>query len=651
MSPHRPHGFSCRGCGNSRSSWVLITEAWYYTLRKREDIDKDLGGNPPSIVTDDDYKRLQDVENILNGKMPKKDTDKYAKDEEYRKWYDDRKKKVETDRKERPGVAQELIPPYEAGENSKERNVFSFYLDKDKDKDKERIQAMSDKDWQTARDRVWTLVEAEAKRRGWSDAKIAHYQEQFQGSWEEMMLTSLRFNNVRSPEAIKALLDGDRAKFRAEIEFRSNLKISTNEDVRRGLAKRRRDEAEKAAPLKSLGEAEQKLWAALVAEYWAYRKEFADLYGLGVPHVVQKGETLDSIAKKHGCTVDELKDLNGIDDLTKKVGKTIFIPTDAYRTEKAARQETAAGPSPEAEKLLALMGAPLAEPAQEILLKDPALWTENEVRAVMEGEDYQGTNGAAERQEVFNRVAEWFRLTYGDGRARLDVTGRPLPSIPVRQVPREATPARTPQGENVGDAARSVALRVARAASGDGLEGAVRTLQGGLNRFVPRQRGTPDLLEDGDYGPKTHATLTRTVAKEGAEATKNAFDLQRMLGGLRKSGENGLSDGTGERLRGILGDAFGGRDDEGVEGTAMQTLLNNLNTGGYPPVDVDNDIGPETATAFAQALRENDPEDFVRRFDATRADAVQVRAYTQNRGGQAVAVAAHQRSTPGRGLA
>jgi hypothetical protein len=83
----------------------------------------------------------------------------------------------------------------------------------------------------------------------------------------------------------------------------------------------------------------------------------------------------------------------------------------------------------------------------------------------------------------------------------------------------------------------------------------------------------------------------------------------------------------------------------------MQTLLNNLNTGGYPPVDVDNAIGPETTVALTQALRENDPEDFVRRFDATRADAVQVRAYTQNRGGQAVAVAAHQRSTPGRGLA
>jgi hypothetical protein len=55
--------------------------------------------------------------------------------------------------------------------NSKERNVFSFYLDKNKDKDKERIQAMSDKDWQTARDRVWTLVEAEAKERGWSARK------------------------------------------------------------------------------------------------------------------------------------------------------------------------------------------------------------------------------------------------------------------------------------------------------------------------------------------------------------------------------------------------------------------------------------------------------------------------------------------------
>jgi DNA-binding MarR family transcriptional regulator len=323
---------------------ALITkdENGHYTLRKREDIDRDLGGNPPSIVTDDDYKRLQDVVALLNGEAPKPDPKRYGTDEAYTKEYNKKKADLESSAASRQNEIERLIPPYEAGENSKERTVFSFYLDKD-----EPIQAMSDKDWQTARDRVWTLVEAEAKERGWSAEKIAHYQEQFQGSWEEMMLTSLRFNNVRSPEAIKALLDGDRAKFRAEIEFRSNLKTSTNEDVRRGLARRRRDEADKAAPRASFTEAERKHWAALEAEHWAYRREFADLYGLGTPHRVQPGEALDSIAKRHGCTVDELKDLNGLNDLTEKVGKPIFIPTDAYRKEKAARKETAAGLSPE----------------------------------------------------------------------------------------------------------------------------------------------------------------------------------------------------------------------------------------------------------------------------------------------------------------
>ncbi len=238
----------------------------HYALCKREDIDRDLGGtgNPPSIVTDDDYKRLQDVEKILNGEMPKKDPARYGTDKAYKAWYDETEELVK-DKSKRPGIAQELIPPYTAGENSKERNVFSFYLDKNKDND--RIQAMSDEDWRTARDRVWTLVEAEAKRRGWSAEEIARYRERFQGSWEGMMLASLRFNNVRSPEAIKALLDGDRAKLRAEIEFRSNLKTDENEDVRRGLARRRRDEADKAAPLAEFTEAEKKHWAALEAEH------------------------------------------------------------------------------------------------------------------------------------------------------------------------------------------------------------------------------------------------------------------------------------------------------------------------------------------------------------------------------------------------
>jgi len=365
---------------------------------------------------------------------------------------------------------------------------------------------------------------------------------------------------------------------------------------------------------------------------------------------VRSGETLDSIAKKARCTVEELKDLNDLDDLTGEVGKKIFIPTDAYRQEKAERDKVTAL-SPEAERLMAAMGAPLADAAREILLKSPALWTGDEVRAVMEGDDYQGTNGAAERREAFDRVAEWFRLTYGDGGARLDVTGRPLPPTPVRQVPREATPARTPGGEDAHAAARDVALRVARAASSDGLESAIRALQGGLNRFAPRHGDTPDLREDGVWGPKTHLALTRVVTKEGADTAKDAFDLERLLELIRLADENGLFDGLGERLQQFLDKVFGGSPGAGVEGAALQTLLNDINTGGYPPVDVDNEIGPETTVAFAQALREHDPESLVRRFGEARAGMVRVRAYSQSRSGRMVAVAEHQRSAPHHGMA
>jgi hypothetical protein len=34
------------------------------------------------------------------------------------------------------------------------------------------------------------------------------------------------------------------------------------------------------------------------------------------------------------------------------------------------------------------MGQPLADAARQILLKSPALWTEDEVRAAMRGDDY-----------------------------------------------------------------------------------------------------------------------------------------------------------------------------------------------------------------------------------------------------------------------
>jgi hypothetical protein len=135
--------------------------------------------------------------------------------------------------------------------------------------------------------------------------------------------------------------------------------------------------------------------------------------------------------------------------------------------------------------------------------------------------------------------------------------------------------------------------------------------------------------------------------ENGGEATKEAFDLQRLLEAIQKADESGLFDGLGE----WMGKIFGGGPGAGVEGEALQTLLNDLNTGGYPPVDVDNRIGPETTVAFIQALRENDPERLVRRFGKARADAVRVRAYTQNRSGHAVAVAEHQRSAPRHGVA
>jgi hypothetical protein len=87
------------------------------------------------------------------------------------------------------------------------------------------------------------------------------------------------------------------------------------------------------------------------------------------------------------------------------------------------------------------------------------------------------------------------------------------------------------------------------------------------------------------------------------------------------------------------------RVGRGVEGEALQTLLNDLNTGGYPPVDVDN--GSARKPPLPSPRRCGNTTGRLRpplRQGARRCGAV--RAYTQNRSGHAVAVAEHQRSAP-----
>ncbi|WP_068492468.1 hypothetical protein [Paramagnetospirillum marisnigri] len=180
--------------------------------------------------------------------------------------------KLDPDAKKRE--AQKLIPEYRPGAETADKNKFGFSLSD------ERIAKQAETAWSEHRERAFDTVRQQADKRGWSKEQTDAYIESLKGTRQEIALTSMAFNGVPAPKATGAMLDNDPATMRKEILYDSNA------DESRGIATRRRAEADLATGSPSGWKPEEQAkWKAVEnsTEAKAYRKAYPKAFEQGQP--------------------------------------------------------------------------------------------------------------------------------------------------------------------------------------------------------------------------------------------------------------------------------------------------------------------------------------------------------------------------------
>lgn len=562
-----PKGIPTLGAGYALATKGLDGR---YRLRSWEEIGRAIDPEHPYVFSNSEKRILEEAVGYLNGEMPPDDSERYVNDPTAKEKDDREKEHLKNDSAFRVKRAKELIPPATEKETP-EMNRFGFTLTEARARD------LISEIWPDYRKAVYRELRRQARARGWSEKKIDEYiGKYFQNSDMELALTSLLFNGVYSPNAIGAVLDGDRTRVREEILYLSNLERGDNKDVRKGLANRRRDEADLATGDPSgWSEDEQKAWRAIEgkARHKSYREEFPGAFG------------------------------------KRPIGRAL---------------------SPEARRMLALAGAPPADAGQAILLKSPAVWTEDEARTVMRGDDYWNANDPFARDRAQSRVGAWFRHAYGNDRLRLDAVGRPVRPVPIRALPKEPAPARAADGGDLYAATEEAVAEVIRLSQGGGgLDWAIRMLQMGLNRFG---NAGPPLAEDGDYGSLTDLALKTFLAGGGSaeDVTRRATLLDLL--------NSALQSGTLNTLLQMLSAALG------LDLTAPGGARSG--NGGAAPASGGG--APGGGGSAELAIRSGGAEAFVRNLSSAQVGAGVVHVRAHSRRGGSVGVSAYERAAPAR---
>ncbi|MCZ6607786.1 MAG: hypothetical protein O7A64_08990 [Alphaproteobacteria bacterium] len=253
--------------------------------------------------------------------------------------------------------------------------------------------------------------------------------------------------------------------------------------------------------------------------------------------------------------------------------------------------------SPDARKFLDDVVKP-GSPADEILLKPVARWTDDELGVVM-GTRLDLPSGHPERNRMADKETEFFKRFHGVGA--------------TPPIPKDPTPARAPDGGDLTSALRRVGAHVVRAAGRDGLPPALSDLQRGIN--FKRDAATA-LTVDGAFGPRTRSALRRATADLGSAGVERLLALGRFHGFAEDAERDGPAD-----LKDTLEAVFAnpGRTPARPVG-ALKRMLNDLGRihfGGdawRPLDDGEGRIGPETTSAFAKVLRAAGPTLLAERF-------------------------------------
>ncbi|MHC8508728.1 MAG: hypothetical protein ACYYKD_04910 [Rhodospirillales bacterium] len=287
----------------------------------------------------------------------------------------------------------------------------------------------------------------------------------------------------------------------------------------------------------------------------------------------------------------------------------------------------------------------------DLLLLRPDQITEAQSRAI--GMAYADLPSGDPRREEFARQrTAYFDRVYGTDPQRKDFTGRPMDDGPKHAPPENPSRPRDGADNDIGAAVKKTAGVMAHYAKGTGLAPAVAALQSGLNLIEraqlvkdkaaaaqQRKSGAPAkpetpftfqglLKEDGDFGPKTHARLKRTAAREGAGAANNALALGgfRTLADAARRGERGAraaggADGGAGAAKslvdGHMGAMFPARSQapkRKPQVRALQSTLNAMRPPGVEELKEDGDFGPKTASVFTATAKKRDPDELTERF-------------------------------------
>ncbi|MEE8393485.1 MAG: hypothetical protein V3R66_04010, partial [Rhodospirillales bacterium] len=265
----------------------------------------------------------------------------------------------------------------------------------------------------------------------------------------------------------------------------------------------------------------------------------------------------------------------------------------------------------------------------EVLLKRPETWTEQEVRDVM-AERNRRPGHDPEFDEIVDKERQWFSHFYGDKPAETDETGRMIEPQAIVPIPNKPAKPKDADGGDLGESLKRLGTHVAGAAKADGLASAIKALQGGLN-VINRGRAKKErpsfsmLKEDGLFGPRTKSALKKTAAKHGAARAEEGLALGRFRDFARhsqkKNEAGGLGMFTAKTMSPLFRDPRAGLSEGSprVESSVLQETVNDLGSSHFgrdkwKPLKEDGWIGPKSEDAFGKVARAAGPEKITERF-------------------------------------
>jgi len=252
------------------------------------------------------------------------------------------------------------------------------------------------------------------------------------------------------------------------------------------------------------------------------------------------------------------------------------------------------------------------DPVSDILLKDPSVWTQEEVNQVHGSDAYSSASDP--RQNVAaTKVKGWYDQHFGTDPVQRDETGKTVEPVFTTAPRKDPVPATGKDGLPVLDGVLAAGTKIADLAGKRGLSTAIRGVQTGLNLMNKLQADgstkSGPLKADGLFGPKTKQNFRNSVAEQGRPKVENALALgsfQNLLENKRGESLGNLGEVAHDSFSGLFQNASTFKPDDKSPkpwGTVLQDTINDVGADSFgkntfKPLKEDGWIGPKTSNAF-----------------------------------------------------